>query len=220
MKSIVRFSFRHLLGLALMLGLTLPAAMGQGIKFGPRLAVSSAGIQPQDLVIRDQNDLNALSVKLQDASPEYQVGFFGRVSLLGLYVQPELLISTATASYLYEDMTDGTTGTAQERYFNLEVPVMAGVKFGPFRLQGGPVYRMNIAGTSDLKDIEGLSRNFEQASLGFQGGVGLDLGKKIVLDLKYETAIPTLGDEVTFLGQTHTLNQHSGQLIGSVGVSF
>jgi len=220
MNSFSRFSFRYLLGLALMFGLMLPSLHAQGIKFGPRIAVSSAGIQPQDLMIRDQNDFDALSVKLQDASPEYQVGAFARVSLLGLYVQPEVLVSTATATYLYENMTDGSTGTAEERYFNLEVPVMAGIKFGPFRVQGGPVYRMNLAGTSDLKDIEGLGRKFSDASLGFQGGVGLDLGKKIVLDLKYETAIPTLNDEVTFLGQTHTLNQHSGQLIGSLGISF
>ncbi|MEO1449216.1 MAG: outer membrane beta-barrel protein [Bacteroidota bacterium] len=210
---------KHFIMLALGILMIAPLS-AQKLKFGPRFAVSSSGIEPNDLVIQNSADLDQLALSLSETSPNYQIGLFGRLQILGLYIQPEFLLSTSSATFLYEDLTTGDEESLTERYFELEMPIMAGIKFGPFRLQAGPVYRMNLSNNSNLNNIDGLTRNFQSSTVGLQGGVGLDLGKKLVLDLKYEAPLGRLRDEVTIFGQTHEVTDRSGQLIGSIGYSF
>jgi hypothetical protein len=211
--------FQAVFALSLIAFVAAPAS-AQNLKFGPRFGIASSGIEASSLNIKNGDDLDALRIQLQESSPEYQIGAFARVSLFGLYLQPEALITTSKASFAYEDLINGGTQQLTERRVNLEVPIMAGLKLGPFRVQGGPVYRMNLANSSELSQIDGLSRSFREAKVGLQAGVGLDLGKKIVVDLKYEGDLSGTRDELTIFGQTHEVSEHGGRLVGSVGISF
>ncbi|MDX1909268.1 MAG: outer membrane beta-barrel protein [Bacteroidia bacterium] len=195
-------------------------AFAQKLKFGPRFGVAASGIQAEELMIKDLNDVDALRLELQNASPEAQLGVFGRLQILGFYVQPEALLTTSSAEFLVEDLQNGGTELLKERYYNLEVPLMAGVKLGPLRAQAGPVYHMNLGNASDFTTLDGFSRRFRDSAVGFQAGAGLDLGKKIVLDVKYELDMNGVRDEVTVFGQSHPVSQQGGRLIGSVGFSF
>ncbi|MEM7654718.1 MAG: porin family protein [Bacteroidota bacterium] len=217
--SFVRAALALVLSLGLITLISTPAA-AQKLKFGPRVGLASSGISASSLNIQNGDDLDALKLDLQESSSELQMGVFARVQFLGLYLQPEVLLTTASTSFAYEDLITGATDQLTERYVNVEVPIMAGLKLGPLRVQGGPVYRMNLLSRSDLRDIDGLNRSFKEASVGLQAGVGLDLGKKIVVDLKYESDISAARDELTIFGNTHQVAQHGGRLIGSVGFSF
>ncbi|MEM7371071.1 MAG: porin family protein [Bacteroidota bacterium] len=213
---------KYLMSLGLCL-LFLQPAFSQ-FKIGPRVAISSSGISANDLVIRNGQDVEELSLRLQESTPQYQFGVFSRFTLGPVFIQPELLVSTSRADYAISIM-DFNTGIATEdilteRDFDLEVPMMAGLKLGPVRVQGGPVYRVNLGNTSELKQLEGIGRSFKEASLGMQAGLGLDLGKKVAFDLKYELDLKQTQDEITFLGNTHQVSRHGGRLVAALGVAF
>ena len=99
----------------------------------PRFGVASSPINPQDI-----SDWQDFAVSFQDGSAEYQLGAFARVGLLGFYIQPEFLFTTSSANYLVTDLLDGGTEIFRERYYNVEIPMMAGIKLGPVRAPGRP----------------------------------------------------------------------------------
>ena len=219
MKRSLATQFISLFSFALLLGFA-SQLQAQNFKLGPKFSVSSSGISGTDFQVQNLQDLRELQVSLQEASPEYHVGIFSRLTLLGFYIQPELALTTSRVSYLVEDLTGGGTEAANEQYLGLEMPIMAGIKLGPFRANAGPVYRMNLTSVSDLADVQGFGRRFQESTLGLQAGVGLDLGKKIVLDLRYETNLNRPTDEVTVFGQTHKLSEYSGQWVAGIGIAL
>jgi len=187
----------------------------QSIKFGPRIGIASSPFEIQDI-----ENVNDIAVTFQDGSPEYQVGVFARVAALGLFIQPEFLFTTSSASYLVEDLGNGGREIFNEQYYNVEIPVMAGIKLGPIRLQGGPVYRLNLGNSSDFFTTDGFSRSFTNSTVGVQTGIGLDIGKKLVFDLKYELPLSGATDDITILGQSHELSSRGAHAVASMGISF
>ena len=187
----------------------------QSFKFGPRFGVATSPINPQDI-----SDWQDFAVSFQDGSAEYQVGAFARVGLLGVYIQPEFLFTTSSANYLVTDLLDGGTEIFRERYYNVEIPMMAGIKLGPVRAQAGPVYRLNLGNSSEFFSRSGFGRSFADSEVGIQAGMGLDIGKKLVLDLKYEFNMNDIGNDITIFGQTHQLSNRGSQFVGSIGYSF
>jgi len=96
---------------------------------------------------------------------------------------------------------------------------MMGFKFGPLRLQGGPVGHVFLNSTSELFDIEGYDQKFDEMTFGYQAGVGLDIWK-LVLDVKYEGNFNKTGDHIVFAGQQFNFDQTPGRLLVSVGFAF
>ncbi|MDX2249003.1 MAG: porin family protein [Bacteroidia bacterium] len=218
-KPISRFSLSVITLLILGLGF-IPTTFAQKLKFGPRVGVSSAGVELDDLIIKDANDVEQLKLTLQNSTPEYQFGAFARVQLLGAYVQPELLFTTSASTYQVEDATTGDISDRTERFYNVEIPVIAGLKLGPLRAQAGPVFRTQLGNKSDLVDVDNYIRKFKESSVGVQAGIGIDLGKKIVLDVKYEPNLGRFRDEITILGTTYPMSDRKSQLIFAAGYSF
>lgn len=187
----------------------------QSFKFGPRIGIASSPFEIQDI-----DNVNDIAVTFQDGSPEYQVGAFAQFAALGLFIQPEFLFTTSSASYLVEDLRDGGREIFNEQYYHVELPVMAGIKLGPIRLQGGPVYRLNLGNSSDFFTTDGFSRSFTNSSVGVQTGIGLDIGKKLVFDLKYELPLANASDDLTIFGQSHELSSRGAHAVASMGISF
>jgi len=195
-------------------------AEAQFFKIGPKVGISSSGISADDLVIRSGDDLQELKLSLQNSSPEYQMGLFTRFTLAGIYLQPELTLTTTSVEYLFEDLSDGSSDPLYEQYFGLEMPIMAGIKLGPFRANAGPVFRSSLGTVSELKDVKGYGRRFEESQLGLQAGIGFDIGRKLILDFRYEVDLSDSRDELSIFGQSHELSRHGGQLSASLGYSF
>lgn len=216
-----RRSFPILAILSIMM-LAASSLSAQNFMFGPRVGFgfNTQAFEGQSWEFTSPSDLNDLRLSLQDASPETQLGMYGRIGFGGMYLQPEILLTTQSVKYLLEDINGDGEEVLDERNYHLAVPIMAGVKLGPFRAQAGPVYRARLASLSDLTDIEGMDRRYATSTLGVQAGLGLDLGRKVALDVRYETGLLQGRDEVTFLGQTHDLSQQTGQLVTSIGISF
>lgn len=222
-SSLSRLAAATRCGWLLALGLLLgsQAVHAQQLMFGPRVGFGfNTAMRSSELIIRNSNDLDALKLSLQNAHPEAQIGFFGRLGLGPVFIQPELLFTTTATDYTVQNLLDGESGIFRERVYHLAMPVMGGLRMGWFRLQAGPVYRLHLASSSELTQIEGLRRSFDQSTLGLQAGVGVDLGEKVALDLRYEAPLTRDDDEISFLGNSHELSTFGGQIVTSLGISF
>ncbi|MDB5009514.1 MAG: PorT family protein [Mucilaginibacter sp.] len=119
----------------------------------------------------------------------YQAGLFARIGG-GLYLQPEVYLSSSGGSFSSND----NTYSGKVTFTNLNVPVLVGLRFGPknlnLRAMAGPEY------IAVLNQNKNLSSNFNAAynnfgnayknnMLGYQAGVGIDLGA-ITADLRYQ----------------------------------
>ncbi len=157
------------------------SAFAQKVNFGPRVALISSEIKLKDPLA---------TVTEGDAQIGYQVGVFLRFKLLGLYVQPELLI-TNTQSVLEV----AGTGTVDFEFGKFDVPVMVGYKLGPLRLQVGPTFSfLSKAESTDPGAVaQDIKDNYKSATVGYQAGIGVDI-LKFVVDLKYEGNLSAFAD--------------------------
>lgn len=90
---------------------------------------------------------------------------------------------------------------------------MLGFKLFKFlRLQAGPVASIDM--DSDLRDANHTIQDvdYEKATLGYQAGIGLDIGN-FILDAKYESSLSTITKNI---GRFDT-DQRINQFILSVG---
>ncbi|MDZ7739800.1 MAG: porin family protein [Bacteroidales bacterium] len=152
----------------------------------------------------------------EEASWGFHGGAFVRISALGLMIQPELLFSMAENNML---ITEGGVEEVKSQKFNkLDVPIMLGIKLGPMRLMAGPAASVMLSSDSDLfADAENL---YKAATFGYQAGVGVDLFKKLTIDIRYEGGLNNFGDEVTVGTEAVALDGRSNAIVVSAGIMF
>ncbi len=152
----------------------------------------------------------------ESASWGFHGGAFVRISALGLMVQPELLFSMSENNMLITE--DGVEEVRSQKFNKLDVPIMLGIKFGPLRLMAGPAASVMLSSDSDFfADAEEL---YNAATFGYQAGVGVDLLKKITIDVRYEGGLNTFGDEVKVGTETVTLDGRANAVVVSAGIMF
>jgi len=214
------------LSLILLLTLfALPTVFGQiqfGIKGGIVSASSSLDTKITDLPTTVNYD--ELKMKAQDAKVGFQAGLFGRISLAALYVQPELLF-TSTSSRVKVSQIDAadeaTVSTIKNQEFKkIDIPIMVGWKFGPARLQAGPVGSIMLDQKSALEAAYDYQEEFNGATWGYQVGVGLDLLNTLTLDAKYEGSLSKLGESVSIGDRDYAIDNRPNQFVVTVGLFF
>ncbi len=139
------------------------------------------------------SSLNTTSVKnFFNNNSANQTGYvFGGYVRIGraFFVQPEVLFSSKGGKV--EILQNGTPVNVDVKFSQIDIPVLIGHKFGPLRLNAGPMASLNVASGSSLGDAlkqytsQNISNTINQATIGYQAGVGLDLGSFNV-DLRYE----------------------------------
>jgi len=176
--------------------------------------------------------INRPGIKFEPKSYEmgYHFGAFARLKVLGIYIQPELIFSHAEASIDFSD-TDNLAGelessTATIKYNSFDIPVLVGMKLGPARFNLGPVASFkldpNVEGAkAEVKEgLTSFSDATELATFGGTVGVGIDILKKVTLDVRYEFPLSKLGDEVNIGDNSFKTDQRQSQVIGSIGFMF
>lgn len=210
----------------LLTALVMVGTLHAQIKFGAKGGITYSSINIEETYdLSDIEDVNIdeLSVEHEDYRVGLQGGFFGRLTIVNFYVQPELLFTTARSGVKISELHNGeTTETIKEQEFNkVDIPILAGWKFGPARVQAGPVASFVVKNESAvgavLNDFKG---EFNNATWGYQVGVGLDVLKTLTLDVKYEGSLSKLGDKVRFAGQPREFDSRPRQLIMTVGIFF
>jgi hypothetical protein len=146
------------------------------------------------------------------------VGLFGRVEVLGFYVQPEILWFKNSSVFDFEKhidqetIIDGITiPSGAEVSFTLnsmtfQVPVLLGYKYEilddivAIRAQVGPTLNFTIPqktyakaiGTSETAEINNETFDTKTIGFGLQGGLGVDVIDRITLDINYNFGITKL----------------------------
>ncbi len=181
---------------------------GQLVSVGPRVGISSSKISLKE---------NIDNVEEGDAIFGFHAGLFARITMLNLYIQPEVLFTSNGGKIEFHD---GATKQIKEYEFNkLDVPIMVGLKLSKvLRLQVGPVASLLLK--ADAKEggvTEDVKDNYKNATIGYQAGIGFDLGR-LALDLKYEGNLSKLGSDVNIGNFTANTDVRNNQWLLSLGI--
>ena len=201
--------------IVIILALVLAAPLFSQVKFGLKAGAST------DFTFTDQTfkgtDFEVILQNAKDAEWGFQGGVFMRATFSGFYIQPELLLATATNSVSYEDVEGGGAPVIYNQKFNkLNIPVLLGVKIGPLRLNAGPAASVMISDPKEI--IQGAT--YKRATFGYQAGLGFDLFKRLTFDLRYEGNLNQFGEEIEIGDQNFQLDDRTGALLLQVGLIF
>lgn len=183
--------------LILSLALLVVALTGysQGFSIGPKVGLSQTKL-----------DLKSDDFKSGDSKFGYHVGLFARIGLGPLFLQPEVLYTQTQGQFSFDEGVGGIK--EYEADFNrVDIPVMVGFKMFKFlRLQAGPIASINV--NSELKDAGKTVQNaqFEDATIGYQAGLGLDIGN-LIIDAKYESSLDKFRGNMAGFNTDQRVNQ-------------
>ena len=229
---------RILIAAALLL--TANVAMCQIFALGVKGGLNSTKLKMKDVaetsIKNAQGEETGTKIMMEEASSDlgFHVGGFARINALVMFVQPEIYY-TNMSSHIKINY-NGTNGeneklvskseTADVKNHRIDIPVIVGAKFGPARLGLGPVASFNLKSDTKVSDelknkVDGGFDNAKNtASFAMQIGAGLDILKKVTLDLRYEFGLSKLGDEVSAGNNTFKTDQRANSFIASIGFMF
>jgi len=152
----------------------------------------------------------------------YHAGLISQIELSGFFIQPELLYSSVRNDLDVYDLNSSNPQEAvavKQKLNRIDIPVMVGIKLKILKLEAGPVASFVISNSSDLNTITQYDMQWNKAMIGYQAGIGLDIGK-IALDVKYEGSLSKLGTGVNIGNTTTSFDTRLNQIILSVGLFF
>jgi hypothetical protein len=184
------------LALLLFLGFLASASYSQDFSIGPKLGVSSTTLKFDENAIEGGSNQTG-----------FHIGAFARIGGAGFFVQPEVLFTQTKGDFKYNGFNPGGSPDFEAEFNRLDVPVMVGIKmFKILRLQAGPIASINLqtditnAGNA-IQDVE-----IKSATLGYQAGVGLDIGN-LIIDAKYEGGLNGVVQKIGGLSTDQRINQ-------------
>ena len=200
----------------------------QEFSWGPKLSVSSPSLKLMD--VQDLGSGEEAIQLLEDTDPilGYQLGLFARISLLGIYIQPEVLLSNSKSEIQFSDVMDENQElidvVGEVKLNKLDVPVLIGKRFLKiFRLNAGPVFTLPLGEDITFSGIadtyEDVETNYKSATVGAQFGAGLDLSI-LTVDLRYEMGLQSISDGITIGDTEFAADQRLNQFLVSVGIKF
>jgi hypothetical protein len=206
-----------LVTILLMSMLTSSVAFSQ-IKFGIRGGINSSRMN-------GSTEVNTGDYKI--TCPNYSVigyhaGLISQINLFSLFLQPELLYSSIHNDlevYKLNSANPDEAIAVKQTLNRIDIPVMVGIKLKILKLEAGPVASFIISNNSDLKSITSYELQWNKATIGYQAGLGLDVGK-IALDVKYEGNLSKLGTGIDIGNTTASFDTRLNQLIVSIGFFF
>ena len=210
-----------LIAALLMMGSAAFAGGGFDIAIGPKVGYQTAKLSYQKADIKSS------------FSNHFTAGLFGRVTLGRLYVQPEVLYFktsnifeghvTGVESDNLFNLPTGANVNLTLNQMNLQVPVMVGVNIldldiVTLRAQAGPtanfvlksqtIYDKTYTLDGQQSEIENTTtdQDFDTKAIswGIQAGLGVDVLKRITLDINYNFGLSKMFDALnqTTLGET------------------
>jgi hypothetical protein len=192
-----------------LLAITLSAQLDFGLKAGLNLTNISGEVLTDDYRIKSNNG----------SKIGYHGGVFMRATLIGIFIQPELLFSSVATEYTVTDVNTSLETLAKQRIGRIDVPVIVGARLGGLRLGVGPVASIIVSEKSDLTDITGYETSLKSATIGYQLGAGMDVWK-FGFDFRYEGSLSKLGDQILVGGTPVKFDSRARQIILSVSYRF
>jgi hypothetical protein len=192
------------------------------IKFGLKAGVSTTSLSMPSIKTITSSTSSYTVDALKSAKYGFHGGAFIRITLFGVYLEPELLFSTRTNEYTVTNV-QSTVATIEKQNFNkLDIPVMVGFKLGPIRINAGPSASLLINSPKDLISNPDLKNNYSKMTIGYQAGVGFDLFQRLTFDLRYEGSLKKYQNQIQNLAGTTKVNldDRPNAFLFSVGLMF
>ncbi len=201
---------------------TLPAF--SQLKFGIKAGLSTNSISMGDIKTVTSGSTTYAIDAVTSAKYGFQGGFFARASLFGIYLQPELLLSTRTNEYSITDVSPQASQAPtfiKQNFTKLEIPVLLGFKLGPLRLNAGPSGSILLNTPKELINDPDLKNLYSRMTIGYQAGVGFDLLKTLTFDLRYEGSLKKYQNQIENLtGTKFNIDDRPNAFIFSLGIMF
>jgi hypothetical protein len=153
----------------------------------------------------------------------YHVGLVGQVQIGSFFIQPEALYTVTRNDldvYDLNSVNPNVANSIEQKLNRLDIPVWLGLKLKFFKIGAGPVMTFLINDDSDLMEITQYDLQLNKATVGYQAGIGFDLGH-FTIDFKYEGSLSKLADGVN-ISENEKLEFDSrlNQVIVSIGLFF
>lgn len=192
------------------------------IKFGLKAGVSTTNLKMEDFKTLTSGETQYLVNSIKGANYGFHGGAFVRLSLLVFYVQPELLFASRTEEYTIADASTPASEIVKKQKFNqVNLPIMLGLKLGPLRLNAGPSARLLINSPKDLIDDPDFKARYQSLTWGYEAGLGIDIIKRITLDLRYEGSLQKYQTQIqNTAGDKFNLDDRPNAFLLSLGIMF
>ncbi|MEM1360020.1 MAG: porin family protein [Bacteroidota bacterium] len=201
--------------LLLLFACTLSAQIEFGLKAG--LATESLQEERFDL---SQSGRETLAEAISEAEYGFQFGALLRIPLSDRFdIQTEVTLNSAKTNFRLDDPDSDVMQVFEERYNDINVPVMASWKLAFLRLNAGPVGHFFVSSASDLRDADGRERTWDSFNLGYTLGGAIDIGP-ITVDVRYDGNFAKYGEDFAIGGETFRVDQAPRRWIGSVAYRF
>lgn len=208
---------KKLITIILVVLISIPAF--SQLKFGIKAGVSTSSLSmPSPKTLTSGATSTSYTVDaLTTAKYGFNGGVFMRLTIFGLYIQPELLLDTRTNEYNITKLgTTPVTTIAKQSFNKLDIPVMVGIKFGPLRLNAGPSASLLINSPKDLIDSPDFKGKYSRMTVGYQAGIGVDLLKTLTFDIRYEGSLKKYQNKITNVN----LDDRANAFVFSLGLFF
>ncbi|MCJ7449421.1 MAG: PorT family protein [Bacteroidales bacterium] len=191
------------------------------INFGLKAGLSTTSITMEDVKTIASGGTSYTVEKLKGANYGFHGGVFVRLNISKLYIQPELLFSNRSNEYTVTNLASVTDSIVKQKFNKLDIPVMVGVKFGPLRLNAGPSASLLINSPADLIKDPDFKTMYSRMTFGYQAGIGLDLLKKLTIDLRYEGSLKKYQNQIeNLVGTSVALDDRPNAFLLSIGYIF
>jgi len=192
------------------------------VKFGLKAGLSTTNLKMEDVKTLTSGETEYVVNALKGANYGFHGGAFVRFGMLGFYVQPELLFASRTDEYTIADADNPTAEIIKKQQFNqLDLPIMLGLKVGPLRLNAGPSARLLINSPTDLIEDPDFKARYNNITFGYQAGIGVDIIKRLTIDLRYEGSLQKYQTQIeNVAGTKFTLDDRPNAFLMSVGLMF
>lgn len=203
--------------LAVLLGIPAFSQLKIGLKAG----LSTTSISMDEAVSLTGQAGTYTVQALKNADYGFHGGLFMRLTMFGIYLQPEVLFATSDHIYSITNPNEVTPVEISQKINKLEIPVLLGFKLGPIRLNAGPAATVAIGSPKELISDPDLKDLYSKTTFGYQAGLGFDLFKKLTFDARYGGSLKKFQNEIeSITGTTVSLDNRPNSFLFSVGLMF
>lgn len=206
-----------------MLAIILSIPAFSQLKFGIKAGLSTNSISMADVkTLTSAGSPNYTVEKLKGATYGINGGLFMRLSISKFYIQPEVLFASSSNEYKVTNTASLVDSVKKQKFNKLEIPVMVGFKLLKFiRINAGPSASLAIGSPAQLIKDPDYKTMYSKMTFGYQAGVGLDLFKKLTVDLRYEGSLKKYQNKIeNALGVPVALDDRPNAFLLSVGIIF
>jgi hypothetical protein len=184
------------------------------VKFGIK-----TGVTAQLVPVYDMNYGSIRIEPKQSGGLGFHTAAYLCIGTESMFFQPEVLFESVTFEYIviYQHVLKNIKQNVKKLY----MPLLFGVQFNVMRIYFGPAPSLRIGAPKPLVPEPGFEKLYSKFSLDYQLGIGIDLLKKLDLEVRYRAYLGKHFEGVEKIGyQTITLNKSNSSILLSIGYKF